>query len=290
MHLAARAVFKPIRMKVGGRLRSAISGGGALPAHLDSFFNTVGIPLLNAYGMTECAPGILSRTFERNTIGATGTPFANTEVRIIRDDGSEAGIGEKGVLRVRGPQVMRGYYRNDEATAAVLDADGWLDTGDLAVRSENGDYVLVGRAKDTIVLAGGENVEPEPIEDKLKESTLIDYAVVLGQDEKSLAALLALNEDELARIAREHNIPLEEAARDGGGAIHPTILETVRREVSKLISRETGFKPFERIAHVIPVRTTFSIGKELTQTLKVKRRYVEERYRELIERIFPPRG
>jgi long-chain acyl-CoA synthetase len=289
VHLAARAVFKPIRMKVGGRLRSAISGGGALPPHLDSFFNTVGIPLLNAYGMTECAPGILSRTFERNTIGATGTPFANTEIRLVRDDGSEAGIGEKGVLRVRGPQVMRGYYRNAEATAAVLDAEGWLDTGDLAVRSENGDYVLVGRAKDTIVLAGGENVEPEPIEDKLKESTLIDHAVVLGQDEKSLAALLALNEDELARIAREHGIPLEDAARAGGGAIHPTILETLRREVNKLVSRETGFKPFERIAHIIPVRTTFSIGKELTQTLKVKRRYVEERYRELIERIFPPK-
>jgi len=289
VHLAARAIFKPIRMKVGGRLRSAISGGGALPPHLDSFFNTVGIPLLNAYGMTECAPGILSRTFERNTIGATGTPFVNTELRIIRDDGSEAGIGVKGVLHVRGPQVMRGYYRNAEATAAVLDDAGWLNTGDLVVRSENGDYVLVGRAKDTIVLAGGENVEPEPIEDKLKESTLFDYAVVLGQDEKSLAALLALNEDELARIAREHNIPLEEAAHEGGGAIHPTILDTVRREVSKLISRETGFKPFERIAHIIPVRTTFSIGKELTQTLKVKRRYVEERYRELIERIFPPK-
>ena len=160
VHLAARAAFKPIRMKVGGRLRSAISGGGALPAHLDSFFNTVGIPLLNAYGMTECAPGILSRTFERNTIGATGTPFANTEVRVLRDDGREADVGEKGVLHVRGPQVMRWYYRNDEATAAVLDAEGWLDTGDLALRSENGDYVLVGRAKDTIVLAGGENVEP----------------------------------------------------------------------------------------------------------------------------------
>jgi len=290
VHLAARAIFKPIRMKVGGRLRSAISGGGALPAHLDSFFNTVGIPLLNAYGMTECAPGILSRTFTRNTIGATGTPFANTEIRIRRDDGGAAGIGEKGVLFVRGPQVMRGYYRNDEATAAVLDADGWLDTGDLAVRSENGDYVLVGRAKDTIVLAGGENVEPEPIEDKLKESTLIDYAVVLGQDEKSLAALLALNEEELERLAKEHNVTLE-AAEPGGGvdALPPTLLETLRSEVKKLVSRETGFKPFERIAHIIPVRAPFAIGQELTQTLKVKRRYVEERYRELIEKIFPPK-
>jgi len=291
VHLAARALFKPIRMKVGGRLRSAISGGGALPPHLDSFFNTVGIPLLNAYGMTECAPGILSRTFARNTIGATGTPFANTDVRVIRDDGRAAGIGEKGILFVRGPQVMRGYYRNEEATAAVLDADGWLDTGDLAVCSENGDYVLVGRAKDTIVLAGGENVEPEPIEDKLKESTLIDYAVVLGQDEKSLAALLALNEEELARLAKEQNVPLEEVAPGGGAdTLHPRLLETLRREVRQLVSRETGFKPFERITHIIPVRTPFSIGKELTQTLKVKRRYVEERYRELIEKIFPPRN
>jgi long-chain acyl-CoA synthetase len=290
VHLAARAVFKPIRMKVGGRLRSAISGGGALPPHLDSFFNTVGIPLLNAYGMTECAPGILSRTFAKNTIGATGTPFANTEVRIIRDDGHEAGVGEKGVLQVRGPQVMRGYYRNEEATRAVLAPDGWLDTGDLAVRSENGDYVLVGRAKDTIVLAGGENVEPEPIEDKLKESSLIDHAVVLGQDEKSLAALLALNEEELARLAREQNVPLAAAAPGGGAdALHPTLLEALRREVKRLVSRETGFKPFERIAHIIPLRTPFAIGQELTQTLKVKRRYVEERYRELIERIFPPK-
>ena len=187
---------------------------------------------------------------------------------------------------------MRGYYRNEEATAAVLDAAGWLDTGDLAVRSENGDYVLVGRAKDTIVLAGGENVEPEPIEDKLKESTLIDHAVVLGQDEKSLAALLALNEEELARIAREHNIPLEEVA-PGSGAGRSATRRSSRRCAARStssISRETGFKPFERIAHIIPVRNTFSIGKELTQTLKVKRRYVEERYRELIERIFPPRG
>ena len=150
--------------------------------------------------------------------------------------------------------------------------------------------MLVGRAKDTIVLAGGENVEPEPIEDKLKESTLIDHAVVLGQDEKGLAALLALNEDELTRLAREHDVPLEEIAPAAGGAIqHPSILETVRREVNKLVSRETGFKPFERIAHVIPVRNTFAIGRELTQTLKIKRRYVEERYRELIQRIFPPR-
>jgi len=115
--------------------------------------------------------------------------------------------------------------------------------------------------------------------------------VVLGQDEKGLAALLALNEDELTRLAREHNVPLEEIAPGAGGAIqNPSILETVRREVNKLVSRETGFKPFERIAHVIPVRNTFAIGKELTQTLKVKRRYVEERYRELIQRIFPPRA
>jgi long-chain acyl-CoA synthetase len=289
VHAAARALFKPIRLKVGGRLRSAISGGGALPAHLDAFFNTVGIPLLNAYGMTECAPGILSRTFEKNTIGATGTPFANTEIRIRRDDGREARVGEKGVLLVRGPQVMRGYYRNAEATAAVLDAAGWLDTGDLAVRTENGDYVLVGRAKDTIVLAGGENVEPEPIEDKLKESTLIDHAVVLGQDEKSLAALLALNEEELARLAQQQNVRLEGAAPGAAGELPPTILETLRGEVRRLVSRETGFKPFERIAHIIPVRTPFAIGQELTQTLKVKRRYVEERYRELIEKIFPPK-
>ncbi|HWP68874.1 MAG TPA: AMP-binding protein, partial [Rectinemataceae bacterium] len=179
-HKIAGLLFKPFREKVGGRLRLATCGAGSLPKYLDELFNAIGITLINAYGMTECAPGILSRQVDRNTFGSTGLPFDNTEVEIRREDGSIAGTGEKGILYARGPQVMSGYYKNPEATAAVLSKDGWLNTGDLAVRSENGEFIIVGRAKDTIVLMGGENVEPEPIEEKLKESAYIDHAVVLG--------------------------------------------------------------------------------------------------------------
>jgi long-chain acyl-CoA synthetase len=285
-HKLAYLLFKPFRAKVGGRLRLATCGAGSLPKYLDELFNSIGITLVNAYGMTECAPGILSRTYARNTFGSAGVPFDNTEVVLRRDDGSETAVGEKGVIFARGPQVMQGYYRNPEATAAVLDAAGWLNTGDLGVRSENGEIVIVGRMKDTIVLMGGENVEPEPIEEKLKESGYIDHAVVLGQDQKQLSAIVAVNEDELMRLAAELKLSPGEVVTEGERSIeNDAIYKILLAEVNALISKEQGFKPFERITRIFPVLNDFQVGKELTQTLKVKRKYVEERFRHLAQVI-----
>ncbi len=278
-------IFKPIKQKIGGRLRGAISGGGSLPLYIDIFFNSIGITLLNAYGMTECAPGLLSRTYNKNTIGATGVPFANTEVLIVDENGKQVSIGKKGVLFVKGPQVMKGYYKNPLATQNVLTSSGWLNTGDLAIRSYNRDIVLVGRMKDTIVLSGGENVEPEKIEDKLKESSLIAHAVVIGQDKKNLAAILAIDEEELKNLANIYQIPISEILQEELIS-HPTIIQLIKNEVNKLISKESGFKPFEKIATIIPIKNSFEIGKELTQSLKIKRKYVEEKYHELINKIF----
>lgn len=285
-HLLAGLLFKPFREKVGGRLRLATCGAGSLPKYLDELFNAIGITLVNAYGMTECAPGISSRTLDRNTFGSTGIPFDNTEIVIRREDGREAGIGEKGIVFARGPQVMQGYWRNPEATAAVLDAEGWLNTGDLALRSENGEIVIVGRAKDTIVLMGGENVEPEPIEDKMKESVYIDHAVVLGQDQKQLSAIVAVNEEELMRLAAELKLSPSDILIKGERSIeNDAIYLALLKEVNALVSKEQGFKPFERITRIFPVLNDFSIGKELTQTLKVKRKFVEERFRSLVARF-----
>ncbi|MEI6389057.1 MAG: long-chain fatty acid--CoA ligase, partial [Spirochaetota bacterium] len=217
----------------------------------------------------------------------TGIPFDNTEVQVRREDGSETDIGEKGLVFARGPQVMQGYYKNPEATAKVLDGKGWLNTGDLAVRSENGEVVIVGRLKDTIVLMGGENVEPEPIEDKIKESVYIDHAVVLGQDQKQLAAIVAVNEDELMRLASELKLSKEDVILDGALSIeHDAINAVLQREINALISKEQGFKPFERISKILAVRSDFEIGKELTQTLKVRRAYVEERFKAMAEKLF----
>ena len=285
-HLLANKLFTPFREKVGGRLRGATSGAGALPKYLDELFNAIGINIVNAYGMTECAPGILSRTFGCNTFGSTGRPFINTETQIRREDGTLVETGEKGVLYVRGPQVMQGYYKNPEATAKVLDDEGWLNTGDLAIQSENGEIIIAGRAKDTIVLMGGENVEPERIEDKIKESTYIDHAVLLGQDRKQLTALVAVNPDELMRLAEELKVTDYEVSVEGAYSIENDKINAIlMKEVNSLISKEHGFKPFEFVSNILPVKNTFKIGGELTQTLKVKRQYIQEKYKNLIARL-----
>ncbi len=285
-HLAAYRLFKPFRDKVGGRLRGATSGAGSLPKYLDELFGALGINIVNAYGMTESAPGLLSRTFSRNTFGSTGIPFDNTEIEVRRDNGDITDIGEKGTLFARGPQIMLGYYKNEAATKAVLDKDGWLNTGDLAVRSENGEYIIVGRNKDTIVLMGGENVEPEPIEDKMKESRFIDHAVVLGQDQKQLSAIVAVNAEELMGLAEELKLSASAIQIEGKYSIENDIIyERLMKDIQSLISREQGFKPFEFISKIKIVPNDFEMGKELTQTLKIKRKYITDKYQELIEKL-----
>jgi long-chain acyl-CoA synthetase len=147
--------------------------------------------------------------------------------------------------------------------------------------------VIVGRAKDTIVLMGGENVEPEPLEEKMKESVYIDHAVVLGQDQKQLSAIIAVNEEELMRLAAELKLQPSEIKIEGEDSIeHDAIYLVLLKEVNALISKEHGFMPFERITRILPVTNDFSVGKELTQTLKVKRKYVEERFQDLVARLF----
>ena len=163
-----------MREIMGGNLRASFSGGGSLPPHVDMFFNTVGITLVNAYGMTETSPGTITRRLDRNTLGSIGIPLDETEVQVRNENGDPVPVGEKGVIHVRGPQVMKGYYKNPEATKAILSPDGWLNTGDIGTASFNGDYLITGRAKSTIVLIGGENIEPEPIEEKLKEFEATD--------------------------------------------------------------------------------------------------------------------
>lgn len=285
-HKASEKLFTSFQAKVGGRLRIAVCGAGSLPLYLDELFNSIGIPIVNAYGMTETSPGLLSREVHRNTFGSAGVPFQNTEIKLITEEGKVPSVGEKGILYGRGPQVMKGYYKNPKATEAVLDDQGWMNTGDIAVQSENGEYVIVGRFKDTIVLSGGENVEPENIESKMQESAYIDHAVVLGQDRKQLTALVAINEDELMRLASKLQLQVGEyMVSDEQSIENPHIQELMKKEIDRLISKEQGFKPFEKISKVLLVRNSFTIGKELTQSLKIKRKFVEEKYKNLIHKL-----
>jgi len=275
-------VLKKIHASFGGRLRLCVSGGGALPRHVDETLLGIGLPLLNGYGLTETSPVASLRLPEHNEPGHIGPPLPGTEIEARHADGMRCAAGETGVLWIRGPQVMRGYYENPQRTAEVLTADGWFNSGDLGHVDERGVVWITGRAKDTIVLAGGENVEPEPVETLIKTSPLVEQVVCVGQDQKGLGALIVPMADAL-----QHEVPREQwDVRDGelhGKAVH-TLL---RRELDGLLVREKGCRPCDRV-------TTFRVLAEsmtaenglLTHTLKVRRHKVAERYARVIAAMY----
>ncbi|MGE3063709.1 MAG: long-chain fatty acid--CoA ligase, partial [bacterium] len=256
-------VLKPVRMAVGGRLR-AFTGGGAIPGYIDNFFNTVGIPLLNAYGMTECSPGISSRKFDWNFLYTVGIPFEFTQIKITDEKGNDVESGEKGIVWVKGPQVMKGYYNNEEATKKVLTEDGWLNTGDVGIFTARKNLIILGRVKDTIVLLGGENVEPTPIEEKLEESEYITHAVVVGDDEKDLSVLLVLEEERIKRLFEEWG---EEYRNFDNARKNKKLREFLKEQIEKYVNSSKDFHPFERIKNFTVLPEKFNIGTELTESL-----------------------
>lgn len=284
--LMDRIALSKIRARTGGALRGTISGGGALPGHIDMFFNNVGITVLEGYGLTETSPVLAVRTFERPIIGTVGPIWPETEVRIVGTeehnmgqilypDQHGKGFGKKGEIHVRGPQVMTGYYKNPEATDRVL-VDGWFNTGDLGMMTFNNCLKIMGRSKETIVLSIGENVEPNPIENKLIESELIQQVMVTGQDKKYLIALIVPEQEALAAYGSSLT---EIASSEEAKSI-------LRAEVKKLVNEETGFKPFERIQDVLVLTKPFEVGDEFTNIYKLKRDVVTEKYSEQIEAVY----
>ncbi|KAB2929706.1 MAG: long-chain fatty acid--CoA ligase [Leptonema illini] len=278
-------VLKKIRAATGGVLRGSVSGGGALPIHVDEFFNNIGIPVLEGYGMTETSPVLAVRTYKRLVPGTVGPIWPNTELRLIdiangqvlysTEAGSPQRRGVKGEIHVRGPQVMKGYYKNPEATNKVL-KDGWMNTGDLGMITFNNCLKIVGRSKETVVLLGGENVEPVPIENRLLESPFIAQCMVVGQDKKYLSAIVVPSVDHL----KDYGASTEDLAKNA------EVQRLIRDEVKKLISNEAGFKSFEKIVDVRILPKAFEVGDELTNLFKIKRHVVTEKYRDLIESMY----
>lgn len=278
-------VLKKIRAATGGVLRGSVSGGGALPIHVDEFFNNIGIPVLEGYGMTETAPVLAVRTYKHLVPGTVGPIWPNTELRLIdiangqvlysTEAGSPQRRGVKGEIHVRGPQVMKGYYKNPEATNKVL-KDGWMNTGDLGMITFNNCLKIVGRSKETVVLLGGENVEPVPIENRLLESPFIAQCMVVGQDKKYLSAIVVPSVDHL----KDYGASTEDLAKNA------EVQRLIRDEVKKLISNEAGFKSFEKIVDVRILPKAFEVGDELTNLFKIKRHVVTEKYRDLIESMY----
>ena len=276
-----KLVLRKIREATGGRLRGTLSGGGALPKHIDEFFNFIGIPVFEGYGLTETAPSIAVRTFEKMIIGTVGPLYANTEIKLLDlNTGKQIypaknGFGRKGEIHIRGPQVMKGYYKDQVATEKVL-KDGWFNTGDLGIMTYNNCLKIVGRSKETIVLLIGENVEPNPIENKLLQSELIDQCIVVGQDKKYLTVLIVPNLNKF----KNYGTSLEILSHD------KDVNKQIRDEIKKLISTENGFKSFEKIQDFRLLPKAFEMGDELTAKLSVKRHVVTEKYAKLFESMY----
>lgn len=276
-------VFKKVKAKLGKRFIAGVSGGGALPASVDRFFDALGVLILEGYGLTETAPVLGVRLKNHPVLGTVGPIHKGTEVRIVGEHGEILGPGKKGVIQVRGPQVMLGYYKRPDLTEKIMTKDGWLDTGDLGMLTVHGEIRITGRAKDTIVLRGGENIEPVPIEQKLCESEYISQAVVLGQDEKYLAALIVPTQERIIEYAEENNIPFADYE---SLILQPEIHELLDFEISELVSSKNGFKPFERIFKFDVLAEPFQPGRELSAKQELKRHAINTLYHQRIKALF----
>ncbi len=293
--LGERLVYAKVREATGGQVKQMISGGGALPRHIDNFFEIIGVQILQGYGLTETSPVTHVRRPWRNLIGASGQPLPATEAKIV-DPETKAPlpVEKRGLVLLRGPQIMQGYYQNPEATAKAIDAEGWFDSGDLGWLTPQDDLVLTGRAKDTIVLTNGENIEPQPIEDACLRSPYIDQIMLIGQDQRSLGALIVPNVEALEKWAANQNLILD--TQKDQVTSSPTqkidfesrmIQDLFRQELNREVQDRPGYRPDDRIGTFKLILEPFSIENGLmTQTLKVRRHVVTERYRDIIDGMF----
>lgn len=293
--LGEKIVYGKVREATGGKLKAVISGGGSLAKHIDDFFEIIGVPLLVGYGLTETSPVTNVRTLDHNVKGSSGRPITDTQIKIVDLETRQTlPQGQKGLVLIKGPQVMQGYYKKPEATAKAIDADGWFDSGDLGWLTPDGDLVITGRAKDTIVLSNGENIEPQPIEDACVRSPYIDQIMVVGQDQKALGALIVPNFDNLKQWAKDQNLNLnfpdasaswEEVTTSD---LHNEVVKKLfRQELTKEVQNRPGYRVDDRITVFTLIAEPFSIDNGMmTQTMKIKRPVVTEHYHAIINKMF----
>jgi len=284
LKLVAMRVFHPIHMAMGGHVRISVSGGSALPGVVDKFLSAIGITVLEGYGMTETSAVISIRMQNRPTGGTVGIPLPSYEIKIKDDKGNDVTSqpGKKGSLWVKSDQILTGYYKRPELNSVIFDKDGFFDTGDIMMLSWRRELMFAGRAKDTIALAGGENVEPVPIEDKLLTSNYIDQVMVVGDDKKTLGALIVPNYEKV-------RTDLPEAPDDYNlWNFDKSIRDLYKKEITSLISKENGFKAFEMVPgscfYISP--RPFDLDTEMTRTLKMKRPTIKDNFKEQIEGMY----
>ncbi|MEK7283725.1 MAG: AMP-binding protein, partial [Acidobacteriota bacterium] len=260
-------VFSKVREKLGGRLRFFISGAAPLSVEIAEFFCAAGIRILEGYGLTETSPVIAVNTLAETRLGTVGPVVPGVEVKI-------AGDGE---ILVRGPNVMKGYFRNEEATREAIQ-DGWFHTGDIGLLDEGGFLKITDRKKEVLKTSGGKMVAPQPIENLLKTDRFISQAVLIGERRNFISALIVPDPALLESYARRKEISyksVEELTRN------PRVLDLFRRRVE---AKMAGLPPFQTVKkfRLLPRELTQEAG-ELTPTLKLKRRVIEQKFAALIE-------
>lgn len=301
--LADKLIWTKIRLGTGGRLRMCLSGGGSIAGYLEDFFECAGIDICVGYGLTETSPVIANRFGEHNVRGSTGMTLPRAYVKIINGNtGLPVAKGEQGTLFIRGPYVFSEYLKNPEATAKAFDPEGYFDTGDLAYYADGGDVVMTGRSKDVIVLSNGENVEPAPIEDALLASPLIDQVMLVGQDEKTLGALVVPKLEYLEREGLiEHSLlsriqELQQAPDENSTQLrkceaelkgNTRLLNTFAHEIKTRNQERLYFSPVDNITHVRIILVPFTVENGMmTQTLKIKKNIVADIYAEEIRQMY----
>jgi long-chain acyl-CoA synthetase len=268
--IAHKLVFSKILEKTGGRVRFFVSGGAPLARDIAEFFYALGIVVLEGYGLTESSPVIAVNTFDNLRFGTVGKPIPGDEVKIAPD----------GEILARGPNIMRGYYKKEDETREAL-ADGWLYTGDIGHLDEDGFLVITDRKKDLIVTSGGKNVAPQPIENILKQNPYIANAVVIGGSRKFISALIVPNFEKLEEYAKLNHISYVNR-RDL--VQNDAILRFLMGEVDKSTPH---LAPYEKIKKIGLLERDFEIESgEITPTLKVKRKIVEDKYKALIDSLY----
>jgi long-chain acyl-CoA synthetase len=266
-----KLVYSKLRERLGGRVRFAVSGGAALGERLGHFFNGAGVTILEGYGLTETSAATFANRPHDFRIGSVGKPVPGVSVR-ISDDGE---------VLLKGPNVFDGYWRNEEATKEVIDDDGWFHSGDIGELDSDGFLFITGRKKELIVTAGGKNVAPNVLEDRLRSHALISQAMVVGDDRPFIAALITIDEEAFPRWAEEHG---KEGHKIADLTDDPELrkeIEAAVEHANQAVSRAESIRTFK----ILPEDFTIE-GGELTPTMKVKRRVVADKYEEQIEQVY----
>jgi long-chain acyl-CoA synthetase len=268
--IAQKLVFSKLKERTGGRLRYFVSGGAPLNPTINKFFYAAGLVILEGYGLTETSPVIAVNTPDAFRIGSVGKPAQGVEVKIAED----------GEILTRGPHVMKGYYNRPDATAEVIDAEGWFHTGDVGVL-EDGFLRITDRKKDIIVTAGGKNIAPQPIENRIKESKYVSQAVMIGDKRKFPIVLIVPNWDNLEKWAALKNIIWTDRKQL---LAMPTIQAKMDKEVRATIA---GLASFETPKKIGLLEHDFSIERgELTPKLSVKRKVIDSQYKAMIDGLY----